>query len=1096
MFEENEVKIDSKEQKIDLQKNQYDIDFVNKTPKEREESMIKDWKELDVFHKGLRRKDGERFITYDGPPFATGVPHYGHLLAMSIKDSLSRYQALKGKDVVTLFGWDCHGVPVEHQIEKKYELKGHSSIKEKGISWFNNECRNIVFTCEKEWNRDTKRLGRVIDMDNAYKTMDSDYMESIWWVFNELNDKGLIYEGKKIVAYSPSLGTALSDFEAKLNYKEAQDPAITMMFPLQDDKKVCLLVWTTTPWSVPANVAIAINEKLHYVKVTPKDSDVSYVLAKSLLEQSFDKTTVKVEDFDIKTIIGQKYQPMFNSFSDDIEKESLNNCFKILHSDHVTEESGTGCVHICPAYGEDDHKLGLKHKLPIIDFIDSNGAFFGLKDRDVKETLVAGKQFKEADKELIKYMKDKQRMFKATTIRHQYPFCWRTDAPLMYRAVSSWYVEVTKFKDKIIENNKKVKWHPETVGKKRFHNWLENARDWAISRTRYWGNPIPIWQNIEDPTDVIFIRSKKQLEELSGKTVSDLHREFIDDIIIEKESHGKICKYKRIPEVFDCWFESGSMPYAQVHYPFENGGKDEFIGKHFPAGFIAEGLDQTRGWFYALSVIGNALFDRPPFENVVVNGILLGNDNKKMSKSKGNFPPINEVFDKYGADAVRLMLLSSPAVEAQEASIQDKSIEMILRRAIIPLMNIYKFFAEAANLNNFHQEKVINANDLKLEHELDRWFVYSTEIFKKSIREAMDNFELVNASNRIISYLDIWSTWYVRNARVRAKDGDKVTLQLMHYALDTFARYAAPIIPFATDSIFRSLYGNNTSVHFQLLTEVCNVEKLQDDFTKMERLRKICFLTNKLREKENIPLSQILSSVYFDKNLEKELAPYQEFLKELLNVQSVKWIESESKDMFDVSIQLDRRSLGKNFGSGLKKIEECYKKNDFLLDGNDLKIGGFTLLSTQGYFSVIKTPKGNLKNIIESGMAVSLDTELNSELKKIGHLRQFTRALQDCRKKGNFKMGEPLVLEVSGNIKSLIEGNENEIFKKTNTKIEHIDGEVKNPNKIEVRIGDYSGFILISRPIIDLSKSNNSIFYSKDLSGNDDGNNEKIKLTK
>jgi isoleucyl-tRNA synthetase len=1024
--------------------NSYDTSIVDITVKEREEALVLKWHDMDVFHRGIKRFGGEKFVTYDGPPFATGLPHHGHLLAMSIKDAISSYQALNGRDVETRFGWDCHGVPVEHQVEKKYELSGHQAIKERGIAWFNEECRSIVLECAQEWYRDTKRLGRFINMDNDYKTMDLHYMESVWHVFKTLHEKGLIYQDLKVVAYSPALGTALSDFEAKLNYKDVSDPAITMQFPLMNDPNTCLLVWTTTPWSVPANVAVAVNRTLEYVKVTDTTTNLNYIVAKELFANCFDaaRDDLIVKSYSINELIGQRYLPMFDSLPEDIGKIQISNCYLIVHSDHVTNDAGSGCVHICPAYGEDDFRIGKQYDLPIVDFIDENGRFKGFNDRSLDSNdIVKGEFFKDADSHIQQCIRHKGRMFRESVIAHSYPFCWRTETPLMYRATPSIYLEVTAIKDKMIENNKKVNWHPDFAGHNRFHNWLVNARDWAISRTRYWGNPIPMWVNVENQSDTIIIGSKKELEDLSGHKITDLHRHHIDQITIIKD--GK--QYKRIEEVFDCWFESGSMPYAQVHYPFEHGEKNEFQQQFFPAQFVAEGIDQTRGWFYVLSVLGNALFDRPPFENVIVNGILLGNDNKKMSKSKGNFPAISHVFDQYGADSIRLMLLGSPAVRAQEVAVTDEAIQKIQRKVIITILNVFRFFAESANTHAIYFNKYSDISIVDKENKFDRWLIYLTESFKLKVKTAFDGYDLVTVSNNILLYVHLLSTWYVRNVRERVKKKSEAieVLSTMHYALDSFCRYAAAIIPFISDSIFSAMYGKNKSVHLEVLSPIIPIEQFKNDYETMEIFRKIAYLCFALRETKEIRLRQPLRRIYLDQFLEKDLSDYIEMLKETVNVKEIEWVSSE-QSMLEISIELNFKVLGPKFRGAVSEIKENVANINYILKDNILIVGGYELDSGQGDFKVVYKPKETHCSKREGNIWVTLDVELTTELVKEGYIRDFQREVQQQRKALKCKPNDKIILNVTGQLVALIQDDIEEIKSRTNSII------MLNPTKKEI----------------------------------------------
>ncbi|SCA58675.1 hypothetical protein AB751O23_AK_00020 [Chlamydiales bacterium SCGC AB-751-O23] len=588
---------------------------------QREEKVLKFWDENKIFEKTTeQRENAPRFTFYDGPPFATGLPHYGHILAGTIKDVIPRYKTMKGFNVPRRFGWDCHGLPIESEIEKTQKLSGAASIEAYGIAKFNEDCRRVVLRYTEEWKATVRRMARWVDLDGAYKTMDRPYMESVWWVFKNLHDKGFIYKGFKVMPYSARLGTTLSNFEAGENYKEVDDPSVIVAFPLEDDPEVSLLAWTTTPWTLVSNLALTIGEEVDYVLIEHKADHKRYILAKALLRSVFKEGEYAiVKGVPVDELKGKRYIPLFPHFEDRKEKGA----FQILTGNFITLQEGTGIVHTAPAFGEEDFNVCQEAKIDIVCPVDNNGRF----TKEVPE--FEGKFVKEADKGICKMIKEKGRLLKQGTIRHRYPYCYRSDTPLIYKAVETWFISVEKIKDAMVKNNNEIHWTPEYIKHGRFGNWLENARDWNFSRKRYWGTPIPLW--VSDDGDSLVISSVKELEELAGKKFPDIHRHFIDDVVIEKD--GK--KFRRISEVFDCWFESGSMPYAQKHYPFEN---ETAFTSEFPADFIAEGLDQTRGWFYTLTVLSTALFNKPAFKNVIVNGIILAEDGMKMSKRLQNPP--------------------------------------------------------------------------------------------------------------------------------------------------------------------------------------------------------------------------------------------------------------------------------------------------------------------------------------------------------------------------------------------------------------------------------------------------------------------------
>jgi isoleucyl-tRNA synthetase len=1001
---------------------QYNTSITERSVHEREEELVSQWKEKDIFNKGIRREGGEPFVTYDGPPFATGHPHYGHVLAMTIKDSICSHKAQEGMDVQTKFGWDCHGVPIEVLAQNKLQLQGVQDIRSIGLKTFNDTCRSLIFTCVDEWEKQTKRIGRFIQMGQGqdYKTMDPDYISSVWGIFGRLHDKKMIYKGYKVVPYSPALGTVLSDFEAGLNYQKAISPAITMSFPLKNNPVLRFLVWTTTPWSVPANVAIAVNPEHEYVKVIVSEQE-HYVVLKNLYKKFF-KNEPTIEAINIKEYIGQDYEPMFDCLPTSIDQEERARSYKIVSSDHVTDQDGTGCVHICPAYGVDDFKVGQKYGLPTVDFIDEQGFF---TDLNLAHVSLKGLYFKKlagngasdtptADATLIQCMKARARLFKNDTILHDYPFCWRTNTPLMYRAVNSYFLNVTKIKSQLIENNAKVHWHPQSIGSNRFGNWLTNANDWAISRTRFWGCPIPIWINIEDKDDTIIISSQKELEQLSGQKIEDLHRDFIDHL--ELNINGKI--YQRTPEVFDCWFESGSMPYAQHALKYGDDA-NTLLAQKFPADFIAEGVDQTRGWFYALSVIGTALFGEIPFKNVVVNGILLGSDGKKMSKSVGNFPPIDTTLTTYGADALRLFLLGSPAVHADSLSVQDESIKIAYQQVILPILNSYKFFALAANRHEIYLESVLSEGEIQqalLTQQLnafDSWLLYRTEAFKKSMKELFDAYDIAKATQQIKEYVSDLTHWYIRISRTRTTQNNPMVFKSLHYALDAFCRYAAPVIPFVTESVFQGLYGSQRSLHLEIRDALKDFSSLKEGYDTIEKVRQIHKLSLALREKHHLRQRQPIQAIYLSLDLKDKLFAYEGMLKDLINCKEIHWTDQSETTLFKAGIK-----LAQGLAARWKKEFNAIKKG-FELGHYHLEDHGSTLVLDSGqrltkanndFYLLIEPGQANLVCDSKDDLWLVIDSQLNEALIQEGIERDFLREISLIRKQSGCASSDRLAL--------------------------------------------------------------------------------------
>jgi len=744
---------------------------------EREERVLEFWQKEAVFKKSVE-KGGPLFVFYDGPPFATGLPHYGHLLAGTMKDAVPRYKTMKGFCVPRRFGWDCHGLPVENEIEKARELSGAAAIEAFGIGKFNEECRSIVKRYANEWKKTVDRMGRWVDLEKTWHTMDLPFMESVWWVFKELFDKGLVYEGFKVMPFSMKLGTPISNFEANLNYKDVDDPSVVVAF---EGDGVSYLAWTTTPWTLPSNLALIVGPKIEYVKV--KKDGKFYVLAEARLKAIFKEDVEVVDRFLGEVLKGRKYKPLFPFFKDQ------PGAFRILVDDFVTTEDGTGMVHAAPAFGEADFFVCKREGIELVCPIDGNGRFTA-EVPPYQGTLV-----KDADKTIMQDLKKRGLLFHQATIRHRYPFCWRSDTPLIYKAVSTWFVAVEKIKDCLLKTNEKIHWVPDHIKTGRFGKWLENARDWAISRNRYWGTPIPLWRS--DDGDLHVIGSIEELEKLSGEKVHDLHRHNIDHLTFEKE--GK--QFRRIAEVFDCWFESGSMPYAQNHYPFEH--KKEF--EHaFPADFIAEGLDQTRGWFYTLHVLAGALFHKPAFKNVIVNGIILAEDGTKMSKRLKNYPDPEIVISKYGADAVRLYMLNSPVVKAEDLRFSERGVEHVLRQVLIPFWNSFVFLSTYAKI--YHWKPQIH----RAESLIDRWILSLTQKLVQEVESAMEVYDLSKAVEPLVGFVDQLTNWYIRRSRGRfwAEEDTpdrREAFSTLYTVLLTLSKVAAPFVPFLTEAIYQEL---------------------------------------------------------------------------------------------------------------------------------------------------------------------------------------------------------------------------------------------------------------------------------------------------
>ena len=1008
--------------------------YENVDPKvnfsEQEEKILEFWKEKGVFKKSISQREGcDEYVFYDGPPFATGLPHFGHFIPSTIKDIIPRYQTMKGKKVERRFGWDCHGLPVENLIEKELGLNSKTDIENYGVANFNEACRDSVLRYVNEWKQTITRLGRWVDFDNDYKTMNPDYMESIWWVMKSLWEKGLLYEGHYILPYCPRCSTVLSNHElATGGYKDVHDPAITIRFKvvkagpsINDDEitngKTYFLAWTTTPWTLPSNLGLTAGPDIDYVKV--KDGDEYYILAQARLGAYYKNP----EDYEIiwtkkgSELLGCKYEPLFPYFASlETNEDGSDGAFRVFNADFVSTEDGTGIVHTAPGFGEDDNKVFKGSGVPTVCPVD-NECKFTSEVPDYK-----GRFVKECDKDIMERLKQEGKLVKRDQILHAYPHCWRCSSPLIYRGVGSWFVKVESMRDKLLKANSQITWQPAHIKEGRFGKWLANARDWAISRNRYWGNPLPIWK-CPDCGKTICVGSRQELKDLSGTYPEDLHKHFVDKITIPCKCGGTMT---RIPEVLDCWFESGSMPYAQNHYPFEN---KEYFEKHFPANFISEGLDQTRGWFYTLTVLAAALFDRPAFENCVVNGLILASDGKKMSKSLRNYTDPAEVMSKFGADAIRLFLMHSPAVKADDLKYSDDGVRDVLKGILIPLWNSYSFFVTYANIDNVKATGKAFENSLP-SNPLDRWILSITQKLVKDVTEALDDYDLSKAIDPIVAYIDQLNNWYIRRSRRRfwksEHDSDKnEAYESLYIALKTFAQVAAPVIPFITESIYLNLRNENDAESVHLCDYPVYNEKFRDEQLefKMDTVQKAVSMGRSLRYQYNLKIRQPLKSVELvTRNPEekKVLLEMEDSIREELNVKKVVFHERED-ELVEYQAKANFRTLGKELGPLMKaasvKIAELEQEAiQSILDGSTLSIEveGKNVELTIEKIIVERLEKANLKVVNDGTLTVALDSEITEELKLEGYVRDLVRGIQNLRKETGLAVTDRINLVLSG----------------------------------------------------------------------------------
>ncbi|KAK4015854.1 hypothetical protein OUZ56_030826 [Daphnia magna] len=884
---------------------------------QEEAKILEYWKKIDAFKTSLKLSKGKpRYTFYDGPPFATGLPHYGHILAGTIKDIVTRYAHQNGFHVERRFGWDTHGLPVEYEIDKSLGIKGPEDVMKMGIANYNAECRKIVMRYAEDWETIVNRMGRWIDFENDYKTLYPWFMESIWWVFKQLFEKGLVYRGFKVMPFSTACSTPLSNFESGQNYKEVVDPAVIVSFPLDDEPGVSILAWTTTPWTLPSNLALCVNAAMDYVRVKEKATEKVYIMMEARLSALFksEEEYEILDRFKGETLKGKTYLPLFPYYAN--LKTSGSGAFRVLTDSYVTEESGTGIVHQAPYFGEDDYRVCLAAGIisrdqDMICPVDDGGRFI------LPVSDFAGQHVKDADKNIIKMLKDCGRLVNAGTIKHSYPFCWRSETPLIYRAVPSWFIRVEQMSQQLLDNNQKTYWVPDFVKEKRFGNWLRDARDWAVSRNRYWGTPIPIWTS-EDGEEVVCVGSIAELKELTGIELTDLHRENVDGLTIPSKIAGRP-PLRRVSEVFDCWFESGSMPYAQVHYPFEN--RKEFEDC-FPADFIAEGIDQTRGWFYTLLVLSTALFNKPPFKNLIVNGLVLASDGQKMSKKKKNYPDPMLVVNKFGADALRLYLINSPVVRAENLRFKEEGVRDIIKDVFLPWYNAYRFFVQ--NLERLEREDGIKfvyeeeSSNLST-NIMDRWIISYTQSLLLFVHQEMAAYRLYTVVPRLVRFVDYLTNWYVRMNRKRLKgDGGKDdchhALQTLFSVLFSMIRVMAPFTPFLTELMYRNLRhlvanqkaGTTESVHFLSTPE--SKKHLID--TKIEnavsRMQVVIELGRVLRDRRTLPIKYPLPEVIVilrEQESLDELRTMEKYILEELNVRALKL--TTDKDSFGVSLRAE-----------------------------------------------------------------------------------------------------------------------------------------------------------------------------------------------
>lgn len=967
-------------------------DFV-----EIEKEVLKFWDEDKTFEKSVHNRDGAaEFVFYDGPPFANGTPHYGHIMVSYVKDVVARYQTMNGKKVERRLGWDCHGLPAEMSAEKQLGVSGRKQIEEYGVEKFNDFCRSDVLKYSGIWVEMFKRIGRWVDFSHDYKTMDLPFMESVINNFKQLWEKGLVYEDYRVLPYSWAAETPLSNFEVNQGYQDKTDNAITVMFTLENGMK--MLVWTTTPWTLPSNLMLAVGKDIDYAVM--EEDGQKYVLAQALLgrykkqlEHATQVGTMKGADF-----VGMAYEPMFPYFKHLKEKGA----FRVLSGEFVSTEDGTGIVHIAPGFGQDDFEAcrAYDENFPVVCPVDEAGKFTA----EVPDYL--GKQVFETNEPIMQLLKEKGILVKKEQYTHSYPFCWRTDTPLIYKAMSSWFVKVTDFRDDMVRNNQQITWVPEHIKDGRFGKWLEGARDWSISRNRFWGTPIPVWKsdNPQFPRIDVF-GSVAEIKEKTGIEVTNLHKPYIDEVVYPNpdDPSGKTMM-RRVGDVFDCWFESGSMPYAQVHYPFDN---KEWFENHFPADFIVEAMDQTRGWFYTLTVLSTALHNKPAFKNCICTGLLMAEGGQKLSKRLKNYPDPNEVLDSIGSDALRWFLVSSPVLKGGNLAVdqEGKEIAKAARVAQIPMWNAYYFFTLYANAEGYQAKEVSGSSEA-----IDNYILSKLKRLSRIVKQGLDTYDVALSCNEVASFMEILNNWYIRRTRDRFWSGDQQAFDVLYTVLVNLSKIMAPLMPFLCEYVYKNLTGGE-SVHLADYPQLENIKLDETLVDEMDFLQDLCSAGKFIREEKNLrnrlPLAGL--TVVGD-NLGFLNGQYQDIIKDELNVKEVK-IDNNLAAYAAKTVYLYTPLLGKALGKDMGPVMAAYKQGKWELNADGtLSIAGQTL--TPDLFEVRLDMKDGVagKAFADNKAVVTLNTNVTDELKREGMARDFVRLVQTLRKDKDFNISDRIEL--------------------------------------------------------------------------------------
>jgi isoleucyl-tRNA synthetase len=1007
-----------------------------------EQGILAFWKGDDTFQASIDQRtaaNAEEFVFYDGPPFANGLPHYGHLLTGYTKDMVPRFKTMQGYRVERRFGWDTHGLPAEVEAERQLGISGRHEIEAVGIDKFNEACRTSVLKYTKEWEQYVTRQARWVDFENDYKTLDTDYTESVLWAFKELHNKGLVYEGFKVLAYCWRCETPLSNHELRMDdevYKNRQDQTLTVTFPVsagQELEGVRLLAWTTTPWTLPTNFALAVGPEIEYVIVAAGPNGAAdggptgtkYLLAKNVVagfakDLGFDSAE-DLEGAIVSTYLGSelgglKYERLFDYYADQ-DKFDTSNAWTVLVDDYVGDGDGTGIVHQAPAYGEDDQRVCLAAGIPTYISINERGEFNSIVSD------FEGQHVFEANKPISQHLKAAGRVLRQASYEHSYPHCYRCKSPLIYKAVSSWFVETTKLRDRMLELNQEIDWTPDHTKDGSFGKWLENVRDWAISRNRFWGAPIPVWKS-DDPAypRVDVYGSMEELERDFGVRPSDFHRPVIDELTRPNpdDPTGK-STMRRVPEVLDCWFESGSMPFAQAHYPFEN---REWFETHNPGDFIVEYVGQTRGWFYTLHVLSTALFDRPAFKSAVSHGIILGNDGQKMSKSLRNYPDVNEVFDRDGADAMRWFLLSSPILRGGNLVVTEQGIREGVRQFLLPLWNTWYFFSLYANAAGYEAKRSFESADV-----LDRYLLSKTRDLIDEVEGHFNKYDSYSAAATLRDFADVLTNWYVRRSRDRFWEGSTEAFDTLYTVLEILCRVAAPLLPMVGEEIWKGLTGGR-SVHLESWPDSSELPHDADLVSAMDQVRTVSSVASSLRKANGLRVRLPLAKLTVVTANAAALGEFSEILAEELNVKSVNLVELslDSTTEFGVikRLTVNSRAAGPRIGKSVQAVIQAAKAGDWSELGGVITVGGIALIEGEFTIDLVANLADGTDDsavtehigILPGGGFLILDGNVTAELAAEGLARDVVRAVQQARKDAGLDVSDRirLTLEASDDV--------------------------------------------------------------------------------